>query len=149
MIPYLPLFANAIKTGNRKELLKLFLGFLALVSIFGGLACFAAWLLGGWALTLLYGDNMYGYTKLFVWVICSVSLTNVLYCLNALFISGRKIPLLAIVYIVADIVCYIIAKPLIHARGIYGITDSLNLTQLLQCALLGILCVPLFFRKKK
>lgn len=149
MIPYLPMFAKAIASEDRKGLFKLFAAFIGLVLIFGILACLATWLFGGWALSFLYGNDMYAYTRLFAWVICSVTLTNLLYCLNALFISGRKIPLLALVYICADIVCYLIAEPLIRARGIYGITDALNITQLLQCIVLGILCIPLFFRAKQ
>ena len=80
-------------------------------------------------------------------VVFSVSLTNVLYCFNTLFISGRKIHVLAVVYILADLFCCAISKKCIGERGIYGITDSLNLTQLLQCGTLAIMSLQ-FFKKR-
>lgn len=149
MIPFLPLFADAIQNNDKKRLLKLVLSFTGLVLGIGVFACILAVFFGEWALTLLYGPELIGYTNLLLWVICSVILACLLYCLNSMFISGRKLPLLSVVYVVADIVCAIIAVPLIKCRGIYGIADTLNLTQLFQCVVLIVLCIPLFFCGKQ
>lgn len=147
LIPYLPRFASAVRDDDRMGLLKLLLISVFAVLLLGSLACLVAWLLGGWALTLLYGKNLYQYRDLLIYVIISVSLTNLLYCLNALFISGRKIPILAVVYVGADVLCYLIAERMIHDYGIFGITASLNFTQMMQCLALSVLCIPLFFMK--
>ena len=147
MIPFLPMFADAIQAHDRKKLFKLLMTFSVAVISLGAVACLAAWLLGGWALSLLYGNNLSEYAVLLVWVLCSVTLTSLLYCLNALFISGRKLSILAVVYLAADLLCWLISAPMIQIRGLYGITDALNITQLVQCIVLTIICIPLFFRK--
>lgn len=147
MIPFLPLFAQYIQEKQRRNLAKLLIKFVGSVVTLGVIACAVAYLMGGWALSFLYGNNLREYRDLLVWVVCSVSLTNVLYCLNALFIAGRKLPILAAVYIVADIFCYLVSGKCIAIHGIYGITDALNLTQLVQCGMLTALSVS-FFRKK-
>lgn len=149
MIPFLPQFASAIYNEDRKKLLRLLLSFVIAVISLGALASIAAVCFGGFALSILYGDELHNYNMLLMYSICSVTLTGLLYCFNALFISGRKIPLLAAIYIVADFICYLISPSLITSRGIYGITDSLLITQLLQCTVLILLSIRLFFKVKR
>lgn len=149
IIPFLPKFAEFINKNERKKLLHLFLSFSFAVLVLGVIACLLAWLVGGQALSILYGRNMYEYKILFICVICSVTLTSLLYCLNSLFISGRKIPILAIIYFGADIFCYSISEKVIIWHGIYGITDLLIIIQLSQCIVLSVLAFKFFFTKNK
>lgn len=147
LMPFLPMFAEAIQEKNRAGLLRLLAIFSGVTLTLGVVACVAARFLGGWALSLLFGRDMDEYTVILIWVLCAVTLTGLLSCLNALFISGRKLSILAVIYIAADVVCLLISKPLLLAHGILGITDTLIITQLLQCIVLVLLCISLFFRK--
>lgn len=148
MIPFLPLFAKYINNKDRKNLFKIFFSFLLGVVLIGIIGCILANYLGVWFLTLLYGDGLQNYKMLFIYIIISICFGSALYCFNALFISGRKIPQLAIIYIATVILGIFISPICIKQKGIYGITDSLIITQFIECIVLAFMSIP-FFRKGK
>lgn len=149
MIPFLPLFAKYIQEKTPKKLLKLFLIFLGGVILLGTVTSLCSYFFGNKVLAILYGNDLHGYSGLLILVIISVTLTSLLYCFNSLFISGRKLTLLAIIYLATLIICYFSTPNLIRRYGINGIALTLIFSQGLQCLLLLLFSIPFFLPYKE
>lgn len=141
MMPYVPLFATYYVEHNRKGLYKLTFGSVALAACFGIAAFFVGGWIGEWGLTLLYGQSISGYVRVFQLIIIVSTFSSISMCLNALFTAMRKLISLSVALLLGCVLCYFITPGIVNAYEMSGVAYSLMAAQAFQIVVACVLAV--------
>ncbi len=150
LCPFMTLYGKLYNEGQNGKLVKLFIVSIILTLLLGVAACACAWLLGDWALSLLYGDEILSYTYIFVPIIIATVVYAFSMCGNSVLISIRALRPLTIFAAAALLVCLIISYPLTKAYGMWGTVFAFGLPFAVQFVLQIIyIFYALYFSKRK
>lgn len=150
LCPFMTLYGKLYNEGENRKLMRMFLLSLLLTVVLGAAACLCAWLLGDWALSLLYGEEILGYTYIFVPIIIATVVYALSMCGNSVLISIRTPVALTAFSGAALAVCAVISYPLAKVYGMWGTVFGFGLPFLVQLLLqTGYIIYMLLIKPKK
>lgn len=150
LCPFMTLYGKLYNEGENRKLMRMFLLSLLLTVVLGAAACLCAWLLGDWALSLLYGEEILGYTYIFVPIIIATVVYALSMCGNSVLISIRTPVALTVFSGAALAVCAVISYPLAKVYGMWGTVFGFGLPFLVQLLLqTGYIIYMLLIKPKK
>ncbi len=149
LCPFMTLYGKLYQKGENGKIMKSFLVSLLLTVALGAVACLCAWLLGDWALSLLYDEQILEYTYIFIPIIIATVVYALSMCGNSVLISIRTPVALTVFSGAALVVCALISYPLTKAYGMWGTVFGFGLPFLVQLILqTGYIIYMLLIKKK-
>ncbi len=150
LCPFMTLYGKLYNEGKNGKLMRMFLLSLLLTVALGAVACLCAWLLGDWALSLLYDEQILEYTYIFVPIIIATVVYALSMCGNSVLISIRTPVALTVFSGAALVVCAVISYPLAKAYGMWGTVFGFGVPFLVQLLLqTGYIIYMLLIKPKK
>lgn len=150
LCPFMTLYGKLYNEGKNGKLMRMFLLSLLLTVALGAVACLCAWLLGDWALSLLYNEQILEYTYIFVPIIIATVVYALSMCGNSVLISIRTPVALTVFSGAAFAVCVVISYPLAKEYGMWGTVFGFGLPFLVQLLLqTGYIIYMLLIKPKK
>lgn len=146
--PLMGIFARYRQENNIKRTYQLLLVSVGGIAIIGATAVMAGKLFGEWALVLLFGEPIRGYSYLLIPIICTATLTAVTWLLGGLLTVFSDYYVMAALTAVSLLLCIIITPTLIAERQLMGAVLSLSAALILEILLLAIRLIYLLKRKK-
>ena len=133
--PLLVKFAELIKTGEYKQLLKLSAKMGAVISAIGALGVIAAYFLGIPIFELVYGINLKNYRLPLLVIIVGSTFFGISFMVSNILTAMRKTFAQMIFYVICSVLILFLSKYMVIKYGVLGGTLSFALTILILCIL--------------
>ncbi|WP_425806393.1 lipopolysaccharide biosynthesis protein [Desulfitobacterium sp. Sab5] len=148
LLPFLPQLAMYYNKGLRKGTFLTLSGFIGITVFVGVIAEIGAYFWGNPVLEIMFGKGVLPYSEIFASIILVTTLSAIIMCLNFFYIVARKLISMNIILFIGCIACYFVSPTLIDRYGMYGITHTLIISQMIQVVLLTSKMLLLVFRMK-
>lgn len=146
--PLIPRIAKLYMQKKYDEFLQAFHKILLIFVIFSLITCLGAILLGRFGLKILYGDSILSSYYLFMPLVCCTIFTALIWIMNSIVTSIRKITPMMITVIVGFIICFLFSNYFVNIFGANGASYIQVLCYILILIVL-LLIVLITIRKDK
>lgn len=129
LIPLVPKFTTYYQERRKKQMALLTFGCMGIIFAIGVVCFVGSIFLGEWLLTLLFGEEIAPYVYIFKWVIVATILQSVIICFNDFFVAVERQNILMYGSVFGLVLCVASSIPLCKYHYMYGVTDSLIISQ--------------------